>query len=75
VAQTFISSTQEAEAGGTLSLRPACSTKPVQDSQGYTEKPVSKNKKQNKTKQQQQQSFSYCCNTKKPLFDCKGTVI
>ena len=39
----FNPSTQEAEAGGFLSLRPAWSTK-FQDSQGYPERPCLKNK-------------------------------
>jgi predicted RNase H-like nuclease len=38
VANTFNPSTQKAEEGGFLSLRPAWSTE-FQDSQGYTEKP------------------------------------
>jgi hypothetical protein len=48
----------EAEAGGSLSSRPAWSTK-FQNSQCYTEKPVSKNKnkkaQKNKTKQTNKQ--------------------
>jgi hypothetical protein len=39
VAHAFSSSTQEAEAGGFLSSRPAWSTKWVPGQQGYTEKP------------------------------------
>ena len=65
VAHAFNSSTQEAEAGGFLSSRPAWSTE-FQDSQGYTEKPCLEkktktkqtnqtNKKTNKKPQQQQQ--------------------
>jgi hypothetical protein len=50
VAQAFNPSTREAEAGGFLSLRPAWSTKWVQDSQGYTEKPCLENKNKNKKK-------------------------
>jgi hypothetical protein len=47
VAHTFNPSTREAEAGGFLSSRPACSTE-FQDSQGYTEKPfLKKNKNKN----------------------------
>jgi hypothetical protein len=38
VAHAFKPSTQEAEAGGFLSLRPVWSTE-FQDSQGYTQKP------------------------------------
>jgi hypothetical protein len=55
-AHTFNSSTQEAEAGGFLSSRPAWSTNWVlgqsglqtefQDSQGYTEKPCLKKQQQ-----------------------------
>ena len=55
VAHTFNPSTQEAEAGGFLSLRPAWSTKWVP---GYTEKPCLKKpkpNKQNKTKQNKTQ--------------------
>jgi hypothetical protein len=50
VAHAFNPSTWEAEAGRSLSLRPAWSTE-FQDSQGYTEKP--RLKKQNKTKQKE----------------------
>jgi hypothetical protein len=39
VVHAFNPSTQEAEAGGSLSLKPVWSTEEVQDSQGYTEKP------------------------------------
>jgi hypothetical protein len=38
----------EAEAGGFLSSRPAWSTRELQDSQGYTEKPCLKKKNKNK---------------------------
>jgi hypothetical protein len=38
VAHAFNPSTWEAEAGGFLSLRPACLQSEFQDSQGYTEK-------------------------------------
>jgi hypothetical protein len=53
VAHTFNPSTQEAEAGGFLSSRPAWSTKLVPGQLGlHREKPCLKNKtKQNKTKQ------------------------
>jgi hypothetical protein len=50
VAHAFNPSTWEAEAGGFLSLRPDGLQSEFQDSQGYTEKPCLKNKKQNKTK-------------------------
>jgi hypothetical protein len=43
VVHVFDASAQKEEAGGALSLRPAWSTKPVQDSQGYTEKPCLEN--------------------------------
>ena len=53
VAHTFNPSTLEVEAGRFLSSRPSGIQSEFQDSQGYTEKPVSKNKtnKKNKTKQ------------------------
>jgi hypothetical protein len=44
VAHAFNPSTQEAEAGGFLSSRPAWSTE-FQDNQGYTEKPCLENQK------------------------------
>jgi hypothetical protein len=51
----FNPSSQEAEAGESLNLRPAWSTKWVPGSQGYTEKPCLKkqtNKQKQKTKNQ-----------------------
>jgi hypothetical protein len=51
VAHTFNPSIWEAEAGRSLSLRPAGLQSEFQDSQVYTEKPSGKNTKQNKTKQ------------------------
>ena len=45
VAHAFNPSTLEAEAGGSLSSRPAWSTELVQDSQGYTEKSCLQRKK------------------------------
>jgi hypothetical protein len=42
VAHAFNPSTREAEAGRFLSSRPAWSTEWVQDSQGYSEKPILK---------------------------------
>jgi hypothetical protein len=50
VAHAFNPSTWEAEAGGFLSLRPACLQSEFQDSQYYTEKPCLE--KQNKTNKQ-----------------------
>jgi hypothetical protein len=47
VAHAFNPSTQEAEAGGFLSLQPGLQSE-FQDSQGYTEKPCLKNKQTNK---------------------------
>jgi hypothetical protein len=47
VAHAFNPITQEAEAGGFLSSRPAWSTQ-FQDSQGYTEKPCLERQKTNK---------------------------
>jgi hypothetical protein len=41
-------SNQEAEAGGSLSLRSACFTEPVQDSKGYKGKPCLEKTKQKK---------------------------
>ena len=53
VVYTFNLSTRVAKAGGSLSLRPAWSTKQVQDSQGYTEKPcLTKPKPTNQTNKQ-----------------------
>jgi hypothetical protein len=46
VVHAFNSSTREIEAGRFLSSRPAWSTSEFQDSQGYTEKPCLKDKKQ-----------------------------
>ena len=48
VVLAFNPSTWEAEAGGFLSLKPPWSTKWVQDSQGYTEKPCLKKKKKSR---------------------------
>jgi hypothetical protein len=45
MAHAFNPSTREAEAGGFLSSRPAWSQSEFQDSQDYTENPVSKNQK------------------------------
>jgi hypothetical protein len=60
VAHGFYPSTWDAEAGGSLSLRPAWSAE-FQDSQGYTEKLLSqrnKNKhKQTKAKERARESF------------------
>jgi hypothetical protein len=50
VVHTVNPSTWEAEAGGSLSLRPAWST---EDRQGYTEKQNSNSKQNNKKKQEQ----------------------
>jgi hypothetical protein len=51
VLHNFNPSTQEAEAGGFLSSRPAWSTRvKFQDSQGYTEKPCLKKQKPTKQK-------------------------
>jgi hypothetical protein len=55
VAHAFNPSTQEAEAGGFLSSRPACLLSEFQDSPGYTEKPCLKKQKQKQTNKQQQQ--------------------
>jgi hypothetical protein len=52
-------STWEAEAGGSLSLRPAWSTEWVQDSQGYTEKLCLEKPKKKKKKER----FVYQCYT------------
>ena len=49
VPHTFNPSTWEAEAGRSLSWRPAWSTK-FQDSQGYTEKPCLRNNNNNNNK-------------------------
>jgi hypothetical protein len=57
VAHTFNPSTQEAEAGGFLSLRPGLQSE-FQDSQGYTEKPCLEKQKQ-QTKQKQKQNYIY----------------
>jgi hypothetical protein len=61
VVHAFNPSTQEteAEAGGFLSLRPAWSTKRVQDSQGYTEKPCLE-KQKNKNKQTKKRNRKSC---------------
>ena len=56
VAHAFNPSTWEAEAGGFLSLRPVWSTKWVQDSQGYTEKPCLEKPKPNQTKTKTKES-------------------
>jgi hypothetical protein len=51
VVHAFNPSTWEAEAGRSLSSRPAWSTSKFQDNQGYTEKPcLGKKKKTKKTK-------------------------
>jgi hypothetical protein len=47
---TFNPSTQEAEAGGFLSSRPAWLQSEFQDRQGYTEKPCLEKQKQTNTK-------------------------
>jgi hypothetical protein len=51
VAHAFNPSTWEAEAGGFLSLRPACLQSEFQDSQGYTEKPCLEKKTKTKPNQ------------------------
>jgi hypothetical protein len=56
VAHAFNPSTREAEAGGSLSSRPAWSTE-FQDSQGYTEKPCLEKQKQTKKKSVNEQTF------------------
>ena len=64
MAHTFNLSTWEAEAGKTLSWRPAWSTQPVLDSQGYTEKPCQNKTKQNKkqtNKKTEQNRTEYLC--------------
>ena len=57
VGHAFNSSTQEAEAGGFLSLGQPGLQSEFQDSQGYTDKPcLEKQKTKNKKKQQQKKT-------------------
>jgi hypothetical protein len=64
VAHTFNPSTQEAEAGGFLSSRPAWSTTEFQDSQGYKEKPClekpKKKKKKKKREREREKLIEFC---------------
>jgi hypothetical protein len=58
VAHAFNPSTQDAEAGGFLSSRPAWSTKrEFQDSQGYTEKPCLEKPKKKKKKRKEKEYY------------------
>ena len=71
VANAFNPSTQEAEAGGFLSSRPAWSTE-FQDSQGYTEKPClekTKQKAQNWSRRDGSAVKSSSCSSRGSGFD------
>ena len=50
--------TQEAETGGSLSSRPACSTEQIPDSWDYTRYPVLKKKNKNQNSKQEETQLS-----------------
>ena len=77
MAHAFNPSTQEAEAGGFLSSRPAYSTEwvPGQDSEGYTEKPwLEKQNKKQKQKQKQKDKEEHFIHVKGKIYQEEHSI-